>query len=655
MFVLAKFVEEQSNFFGDVLDKRPSKLYKPNPLLLVIDDKLPLSGKITALLKSELAAQVCWALNNIPRLVKSGEECTDIIHKIPQFMKGGSSRIELAAVNTAIELLRQSPSQYAKIFWTTVLTRIKSVPAIEYGLCVEQMCKAVTSNDINKDLVPLIEQLFKQSDVFQHIASAMLCMLPIDKANIDKEMFGRFLDSPIFVNEYLVRAADIFVKKFGNEWLEKDLPEHLVKKKSDANKPGVALFFVAKNARIRLPSLYTELKEIYDWGAADPKIAMICLNECEAIANSRFVDLSGKMYQLLNVVVNDENADVRKKLPGIMCEKPILLVKTPESILKGVLEKLARDKDPKVKCEFLDKVSEMHKKIETPKGQALLVSLFLELLKERAPNTREALINKHMLVALSKANVSGLMQYVLDLMNAVKDRWRCFTRLLSILEEFPTKILADSLKKIMIMVDNGVRINPQALSRSAISFYAFIIHSKFQTIRMNELMKYLTISYAQCEHFQLRILYLKIATALLNELEPEFYFEQVFSVVAEYKTEKVVFVKAALLDYLTQFVKKYNSEKRRFGAQIDAILKNIERDKDPFIVEKLKSTRDSIGVIPMPKVRSESNASLAAKPLIPPASPIIGTRQPMVAVRPRPPTAVVHSHSSSTLKRRSVH
>ena len=355
------------------------------------------------------------------------------------------------------------------------------------------------------------------------------------------------------------------------------------------------------------------------------------------------------------VVIADERADVRKQLPGIMCEKPILLQRSPESVLKNVFEKLAKDKDCKVRFEFLDKISEMHQKLENSKMQGLLVTLFLELFKEKDLNAQEALINKYMLITLSKTQTAGLMQYVLDLMNAVKDRWRCFTRLLSILEEFPPKILSDSLKKIMIMVENGVTINPQALSRSAISFYAFLIHSKFHTIRMNELMKYLMISYAQSDHFQLRILYLKIAAALLNELEPEFYFEQVFSVVSEYKNEKVVFVKAALLDYLPQFLKKYSGEKIRFGAQIEAIMKNIEREKDPLVAEKFRATRDSIGVIPMKKTRSESNASLATRPILPPGSPVVQSRQNPIPVRQRPPTAVPHSQSNTMLKRRAYH
>ena len=648
MFVLAKYVEEQSNFFGDVLDKRPSQVYKPNPLVLVIDDKLPLSGKIEALMKSELVAQVCWSLSNVPKLVKSGAPSSEIVNKVPHFLCARSSRVELAAVNAAIELLKYSPSQYTKVFWTPVLDRIKTVPAIEYGICIDEMCKSVPAATLNNELLPVIEQLFKQSEVFQRLASFVLSVLPAEKLNLTVQQFGVFVNSAVFVNEFLVKVSSSFSKKFGTEWLYKDLPEELLKVKKDTNRLGIASFFIVNMERIKLQNVYSELLGVYEWATSDPEIAIVWLNHADIVLESRFIDFLAKTYQLINVVCCSEKADVRRQLPGILCEKSVLLNKAPEAIMKGAFEKLAKDKDAKVQCVFLEKIAEIHEKVEDTKLATSLLHIFFALLKEKPKHLLESLINKHMLIAISQASMPGIMQYVMDLMDAVKDKWRQFTSLLAIIEGFPEKIVSASLKKMMIMVENGVSINPQALSRSAISFYAYIIHSKFTTIRLTELMKYLTVTFAESEKFQLRILYLKIAAALLNELEPEFYFENVFSVVAQFKNEQVMFVRAALVDYLTTFVKHYNKDKPRFGQQLEALMKNIESDKDPLVVSKLKDARDAIGVIPIKKARSDSLSRLSHRPSLLPGSGHAGARIKTAQIPRRPPpTAVNHSRSNS--------
>mgnify|MGYP001071254233 CR=1 FL=1 len=81
MFSLTKLVDETQNFFGDILDKRPSQVSRSakDPLLLVLDDNLPLKEKVSKLLKSELASQKVWAITNIANLVSKNIECMNCI------------------------------------------------------------------------------------------------------------------------------------------------------------------------------------------------------------------------------------------------------------------------------------------------------------------------------------------------------------------------------------------------------------------------------------------------------------------------------------------------------------------------------------------------------------------------------------------------
>lgn len=606
MFSLARFVHEQMNFFGDVLDKRPSQMSRSHrdPLILVIDDRMPLKDKVAKLLTSELASQQVWAISNIFKLVMNGEDCDSLVAELPRMFLHKSAKVELAAAKTAHALIKLNPQKYTHIFAQPIFDRIAAVPALEYAECIEQM--AINAQDVTDSIIPLLDRLFEQDDSHQHAGCQLLRLLPPGPLSLTVEQFSKFLKSKVLVNVYLSEVAEKYASRFGEGWIALDLPTML----SGMGEPyrlGIAKYFVDFGKRIRSSSLYSVTHSAFDWAHNNEDIALALMERVPIIASSRFMDLGPKVHALIPVLGASKNAAKRIELIRVLAKTPMLL-KGNESNLYRTLSSLATDKDPTVRMTFFDNIEALYKLTDSSNTRNGLVQMFQNALRdEKEICVMEKLVNPHMLVQFASSRQPSHMSLVLELASKFKTRWRFFSKILESIEAFPHDAVLFILKKFLKMIEEAVLINPQSLMRPVTSFYVFIIHSRFDVIKFNDLLNYLFSKYGKNSHYQQRIVYIKLATSLMNVLTQKEYLELIWPRIQEYKSEKIMFVKAKVLQFLIEFGQKFHSlDSQSLSKSMDELCTAYATDSDPDVVRFLAQARLLVG----------TKKSLSAQPSI---------------------------------------
>ena len=594
MFSLAKFVDEQLNFFGDVLDKRPSQVSRSlrDPLLLVLDDNLPLKSKVSTLLTSELASQKVWAITNIARLVSMNIECDDLVKEIPRCFLSKSAKVELAAAKTAYALLWHDSAHYTPFFLKPIIDRISAVPAIEYAQCIELMAPSISPDESFSSFMPLIKKLFEKDESHQHAGSMVVKNIP--SLSITEEDFNNILlNSKVFVNEYLSPTiAHNFSHKhneYGINCLEVTLPNKLIELegKDKSYREGVTKFFIDFMDRIKIQTLYSNVHNGFEWATSNPKIALAIIQRIEIISKSRFVDLVNKVYLLLPYIANCNDCQVRKMLPKALIEHPSLF-KGPESSLKTVFTQLGNDKDPNVKIAFLENLDQIYNSLlinnknlngKNENLDGTLLTLYQSLLKDSDIKVVEKLITDTplMFVALAKNRPPSIMNLFIQVLKQFQNRWRFFTRILREIEQFPTPTLVSGIKPLLTIICEAVKINPQALVVPVTSFFAFCIHQKFDCLKLPDLLKFLAFEFGKSPDFHLRIVYIKLAQSLLDEFDDDrqFFIEHIWSFLYEYKDEKVEFVYIKLLEFLADYVQKYKvRDSVKQSQEVQTVLNN---------------------------------------------------------------------------------
>jgi hypothetical protein len=139
-------------------------------------------------------------------------------------------------------------------------------------------------------------------------------------------------------------------------------------------------------------------------------------------------------------------------------------------------------------------------------------------------------------------------------------------------------------------------VNPQALGRSAVSFYCFLIHSRVECLRVPDFLRYLCATYARSAHFHQRIVYVKLAAALLVEFLPDEYLDVVWPVMLGYADERVPLVRTHVLEFLVSFGRAFQTVRSPvLSGQIDALLSNYADDTDPQVAALLPGARAVVG------------------------------------------------------------
>jgi hypothetical protein len=167
--------------------------------------------------------------------------------------------------------------------------------------------------------------------------------------------------------------------------------------------------------------------------------------------------------------------------------------------------------------------------------------------------------NRQMLVWMATDGNLSQLAAVLDLLDKFKTRWRVFATILEITEHLPRGIAGFLAPKILISLEAAVRINPQSLTKAFVSFYCFVFRTLFDTLDIVDFVSKLHSAYGQDKNYQLRVLFLRLASALISELSAAEYFEYIWPTIIDFLDEKVSLVQVKVVQYLIDVLTKLSS------------------------------------------------------------------------------------------------
>jgi hypothetical protein len=661
MFSLARLVHEELNFFGDILDKRPSQISRSakDPLILVLDSDLPLRSKVVSLLASALPAQQVWAIANIGRLVAQGVDCEDLIAQLPALLWSKSAKVELAAANVAHALLCRCPAMYTPIFIRPILERAAAVPAVEYVNCIQRMGSSTDAAVVEQTIVPLLDKLFQQNADHRHAACRILQSLPVDRLPLTPETFAEYLTADVLINEHLSGLAGKFAPKFGDEWIAVDLPKQLLGLKFSL---GIVKFFVDFVDRIKIPELQATLVAAFDQAPADHAIGLALLRRMPIILQSKFTELHSRLLPLIPVLSTSSADATKMELIAIFAQVPEVL-RANENVLYRVFNALSADRSVTVRKEFLGRMRELFEKVPTPSLKNIVMQVYQQMFNDPDMGVLELMVNEFMLVKFAQMRSPSHMSLVVDLAEKFTNRWRLFSKILATIEQFPTDEILAIIARLLMMVKEAVARNPQSLGRQVVSFYAFVVRSRFEGLKIPDFLCSLYATYGKSENYRERILYLRLAEGLIPEFSQDDFMDMIWPNVLGYASERVALVRVKVLQFILMIRRDFETIRAAgITGPIIELLENYRRDPDPeveavlgefvMIAGKAKLAGDSGDTLPKidtgaPQTKRAALPALRmmgrrARPVAIPASRSVGYVPGRTAIR--------RSTSGDTLK-----
>jgi hypothetical protein len=254
-----------------------------------------------------------------------------------------------------------------------------------------------------------------------------------------------------------------------------------------------------------------------------------------------------------------------------------------------------------------------------------------------------------MLKTFAMTRPASAMPVVLELAQKFKTRWRFFSKILQTMEQFPRENIQMILKDVLKMIEQAVTINPQSLMRSVISFYAYVIHSRFENMKFNDFLAYLHIRYATSDRFQDRIVYIRLAGAMMNEFDHPTFLRDIWPHIKAYKHEVVTFVRAKVLEFLILFGNEFKSlESQAISQDMYEIVAKYEGSTDVHIKEMIARVYELI--LPRRSISSMSGLDKlsvsSAMPVKPQSAGLTGT-----GARVRAPSMKFNAEQMAALKR----
>jgi hypothetical protein len=160
-------------------------------------------------------------------------------------------------------------------------------------------------------------------------------------------------------------------------------------------------------------------------------------------------------------------------------------------------------------------------------------------------------------------------------------------------EKFPRPTVGFLLTRLLAIIESAVRVNTQSLSKCFISFYCFLVRTLFDALNPIEFMTTLHGTFGESDRYQLRILYLRLITALIPEFSNEEYFEFVWPTILDFLSEKVSLVQVKVLEYLIALMAHFPC--REYRKAMEHICGEYATATDPQVVSLLREVKAQTG------------------------------------------------------------
>jgi hypothetical protein len=204
MLCLKRLVIEEGNRPVDFGDRFPPLVHFP-----VQSDSPSDLDRVQNALRSSFPPLILWALSEYPSLCDREKHAIKIISLVANLLSHPSHGIEFAALNCISSLLKTHAKSLSGTLLKTFLDRLDQFPAIEYITVLSaalELCTAVTFEGV---ILPMIIRFLTRSERYQYAVGELLLAHRFAMISPTADLFGRFLSSPVIVNEYLPQLLEL--------------------------------------------------------------------------------------------------------------------------------------------------------------------------------------------------------------------------------------------------------------------------------------------------------------------------------------------------------------------------------------------------------------------------------------------------------------
>lgn len=519
---------------------------------------ISLSDHISKCLRSKNANLIIWALSNFTKYSLNDKKCLQNLQVIISFLTSKDILLENMAACCLFELSKHFGKVIAAPLLSPILNKLKENPTIEYVQILSKLISFLTPETIECCIIPILEKFVNNKiESYQYAVGELIISTSFDTLNITTDLFLKFLNSPVIVNNYLTKMIKLASNTFSKEWIGKILPSHLL---CLANSKPDLRYGILKTVFSLSDIIFQKYFCIYvtsalTWASTldDFNIELILASKADEILTPKTIDLYPKMKDILERIAHSKDPKVRVHLPKIITNNPSAFFGNNLDF-QGVFESLANDKSPEIRLAFLDSFCLIYRLATgwNHMNKESLISLFVLFFKDPSPLIRERLCTSIVYSSLGADRICSIMPHFIELASSIQ-RWRTFSELIKTFISWPNKVIFHFWLQIAPVINIAAEKWPHALAPLIQSFYLKASVYAYDEME-NKLVEMIIDNYSKSENYRMREIFPKIAGGLCIKTQRLSLVQCMWNRIKENElNDKIVSVKGKVIPQLIKF------------------------------------------------------------------------------------------------------
>lgn len=477
---------------------------------------ISINDHISRCLRSNNINLIQWGLSNFIKSSINDKKCLQNLQFIISLMKNVS--LENMVAKCLIDLSKNFGKIVAAPLLSPIMNKINENPAIEYVQILSSLLQFLTPETIECCILPMLERFVSNKIISYHYAAGELIVsTSFETLHITTDLFLKFLNSCVIVNNYLTKMIKSASKTFSKEWIGKILPAHLLCLAND--KPdlrcGILKTVFSLSDIIFKKYFYNYITSALTWATTleDSNIELILASKADEILTPKTIDLYPQMKDILEKILRSKDKIIRVHLPKIITSNPSAFFGFNLN-LGDVFISLVNDISYEIRLAILDSFCFIYR-IATSWSQMnreSLISLFIQFFKDPSPVIKERMCTSVVYSTLGSDRICSIMPYFIEFASTI-DKWRNFSELIKTFISWSNKVICTFWTQLAPIVNIAAEKWPHALAPSIQSFYVKVSIFVNDEIE-NKLEEMIISNYAKSPNYRMRELFPKIAGGL---------------------------------------------------------------------------------------------------------------------------------------------
>lgn len=661
----------------DLGDRKPGAISDKN----LIDSSLPdiprnstLENRVSILINSKATAQIVWCLTNIPKLFQTQPNISckksilaNYLPKLISFLYSDNFPIEYHSIycltSIAQNFSNHNVPEASNIF-QVVLDRIKTYPTIEYATLIEKLIPFVPDSLLSDQLTPLLFSMLKMNDSYQHFSGKIFSILPFERITkstnspdsvLSPNNFNQFFSSKVVSINYLPEISKRAIKSplFGEHWFLQVLPQQLMTMANirESIRPAAAKVIMS-NLDLFMEKLKNEENKIlsvfalttFSWASNNDEICLYLLENATTVLTVKKEKYIQKYIELISRIINTTNLSIKRKLPKVFSESPLLFsireTQQQKQLFKAIIKMFMRQSNteasslmPKssstssnmdeqdelfnsknsfsivdsmleVRMEFLKCLPAFYQNYTSREYQDIVVRSFAQFFTEQNIKlaTKQFVSSNNEVCTIASELVASpmyefinhqmydqIMPQFLQLASLFTDKWRVFEQCLKTYLILSDQYFMQYIEKFKPIILSAMIKNSRPLTKICQLFLSKLLHIS-QNAKCIENIEWIAKHFARNQSAAMRSFYISFSSTLAYMIPFETFVDNIWPTVLQLSNDPCMSVIACLVRHIPTFKRYFNQmSNKELEIKTNDLFKQIKKTNQINLEEKKTS------------------------------------------------------------------